>query len=64
LTYDETQPNEKGEPKPVGIAAELADVVIRVLDSCEGFEIPLVDAMLAKMEYNQWRPKRHGGKKA
>jgi len=64
LTYDETQPNEKGEPKPVGIAAELADVVIRVLDSCEGFEIPLLDAMLAKIEYNQSRPKRHGGKKA
>lgn len=46
--------------KSEGLAVELADVVIRVLDFCEHYNIPLIDAMLLKNEYNKTRPFRHG----
>lgn len=49
--------------KPEGIAVEMIDYIIRILDWC-GKENIDVDAMLArKHEYNQSRPYRHGGKK-
>ncbi len=51
-------------PKPVGVASELADVVIRIFDLAIGFNIPIVDAILEKHNYNQTRPFRHGNKKA
>ena len=50
-------------PKPEGIAVEMADCIIRILDWCgkEGVDI---DAIIsAKHEYNKSRPYRHGGKK-
>ena len=50
-------------PKPVGVASELADVLIRVFDACEHFGIPLDDAVLEKLSYNRSRPWRHGGKR-
>jgi NTP pyrophosphatase (non-canonical NTP hydrolase) len=50
--------------KPVGVASELADVVIRVMDLCEGMGIPLVQAIFDKNNYNKTRPHRHGGKLA
>lgn len=49
--------------KPEGIPVELADAVIRIFDLCEGFKIPLAEAILEKMKYNRTRPVRHGGKK-
>jgi NTP pyrophosphatase (non-canonical NTP hydrolase) len=48
--------------KPEGIPIELADVVIRLLDMCYQFEIPLAAAILEKIRYNKTRPYRHGGK--
>lgn len=39
---------------------ELADCVIRIFDLAGGLELPLVDALLAKHEYNQTRPHKHG----
>lgn len=48
--------------KPEGVAAEFADVLIRVADVCEQRGIPLEDAILEKLEYNKTRPWRHGGK--
>lgn len=48
--------------KPEGIAVELADCIIRILDYCgkEGIDI---DAVLrGKHEYNKTRPYKHGGK--
>ncbi|AEL98011.1 pyrophosphatase [Mycobacterium phage Patience] len=48
--------------KPQGITSELADVIIRVFDMAAELELPLVEALLAKHEYNQTRPYRHGGK--
>lgn len=48
--------------KPVGIAVEMIDCLIRILDWC-GKEGVDVDAILsAKHQYNKTRPYRHGGK--
>lgn len=49
--------------KVEGIAAELADVLIRIFDDSERFGIPTIEAMFQKMLYNKTRPHRHGGKK-
>lgn len=51
-------------PKPEGIAAELADVLIRIGDWCGKHGIPLEEALVAKLAYNRSRPYRHGGKRA
>ena len=48
--------------KPEGIAVELADVVIRIADMCGLYGIDLEAAIAEKMEYNEKRPMRHGGK--
>ena len=48
--------------KPQGIASELADVLIRVLDMAEEKGIPLLQAIFDKHAYNQTRPWKHGGK--
>lgn len=61
LRFEPTQPETPG--KPVGIASEFADVLIRIFDTCEQYKIPLVTALEAKLEYNKSRPHRHGGKK-
>lgn len=49
--------------KPEGVAVELADCVIRILDYCGHAGIDLEEAIRIKHEYNKSRPYRHGGKK-
>ena len=56
----ETYYREDG--KPEGIPAELADVVIRIMDMCDHYGIDLAAAMVEKHEFNKSRPYRHGGK--
>lgn len=59
---DEPLVYSEGE-KPEGIAVEMIDCLIRILDWC-GKEGVDVDEILArKHEYNKTRPYRHGGKK-
>lgn len=41
-------------------AVELADTIIRILDYCGYFSIPLGQALEEKMEYNSKRPYKHG----
>ena len=53
-----------GNDKPEGIPIELADEVIRIMDTCERYKIDLESAMRIKFKYNKTRPYKHGGKKA
>lgn len=49
--------------KPCGIPIELADVLIRIFDTCGYYGIDLEEAVMVKMQYNATRERRHGGKK-
>ena len=55
---------DKGNGKVFGVPVELADCVIRILDTCAAYDIDLADAIERKMRYNEARPHRHGGKLA
>ncbi|WP_333594379.1 hypothetical protein [Anaerospora hongkongensis] len=59
--YRATAPT-KCSTKPEGIAPELADTVIRIMDICGKYGIDLEAAILEKHEYNKTRPYKHGGK--
>lgn len=48
--------------KPEGVPAELADVIIRVLDLCEYYGIDMEKAVIEKHQYNITRPYKHGKK--
>lgn len=50
------------ERKPEGLAAELADVIIRICNMSASLNLPLEKALAAKLAYNKTRPYRHGGK--
>ena len=50
--------SDKG--KPEGFAVELADCVIRIMDTCDSLGIDLQDMILEKHEYNKTRPYKHG----
>jgi NTP pyrophosphatase (non-canonical NTP hydrolase) len=52
--------NDKG--KPEGIPIELADLLIRVADTCGRYGIDLEEALRIKLKFNEGRPHRHGGK--
>jgi NTP pyrophosphatase (non-canonical NTP hydrolase) len=53
--------NEKGKPEGWGV--ELADCVIRIMDTCQHYDVDLQGLVELKMRYNETRPHRHGGKK-
>ena len=52
------------DDKPEGVPIELADTVIRILDTCAQYGIDIEKAIKVKMKYNAGRPYRHGGKLA
>ena len=54
--------NMKPFSKPEGIPIELADVIIRIMDFCGGYNIDIASALDDKIRYNKTRPHRHGGK--
>jgi len=48
--------------KPEGIATEMADCIIRILDWCGKENIDIESILRMKHEYNKTRPYKHGGK--
>jgi NTP pyrophosphatase (non-canonical NTP hydrolase) len=50
--------------KPIGIPSELADIIIRVLDICGAYGVDIDAAVESKMEFNETREVRHGGKRS
>lgn len=51
-----------GDLKPLGFPSELADILIRLLDTAKRYDVDLMFEYEAKMAYNRNRPYRHGGK--
>lgn len=49
--------------QPEGIAIELADCILRILDYCGHAGIDIDEAIALKHEYNKTRPYKHGGKR-
>lgn len=50
------------EPKPVGVPSELADIIIRTLDTAAAWGIDIDAAIERKMAYNLTRAHKHGRK--
>lgn len=46
------------------VEEELADIVIRALDTARALGLDIGEAVMAKHEYNKGRPHKHGGKLA
>lgn len=42
---------------------EFADVIIRIMHFAKHYKLRVAEAIVAKVEYNDTRPYRHGGKK-
>lgn len=55
--------DKDGLEKPEGPGIELADLVIRVLHFAASRGLNLESLVEMKMEYNELRPYRHGGKR-
>ena len=58
----ETYFNEDKPTKPEGVPSELADIIIRVLDTCGHYGIDIDAIVRMKLAYNATRGHRHGGK--
>jgi NTP pyrophosphatase (non-canonical NTP hydrolase) len=56
-------PKDEKLPHHSNFTVELADCVIRILNYAGEANLKLPEAILDKMEYNETRPKMHGGKK-
>lgn len=50
-------------PKFTGAEAELADVVIRIMDLAQARGWNISEALIEKMKFNKTRKHKHGGKK-
>ena len=50
--------------KPEGIAIEIIDVVVRIMDWFGHEDLDFEKLLKLKMQFNEDRPFRHGGKKA
>jgi NTP pyrophosphatase (non-canonical NTP hydrolase) len=48
--------------KPEGMASELADVIIRALDTAGAMGFDMATEIRTKVDFNKTRPHKHGGK--
>ncbi len=62
IRYAGYNKRSKHIPEHSQVAEEMADVVIRVMDFCEGEDINLGSAIVSKMSFNATRPYKHGKK--
>ncbi len=60
LRHDD--PPDKHIPEFNGVEAELADVIIRILDMAPARNWRIAEAVVAKIEFNKTRERKHGGK--
>lgn len=60
ITPNHTHELDEEPPKPIGIPAELADIVIRACNMAGEYGIDLERAIREKTEYNRTRPHKHG----
>lgn len=60
--YNESIDEWAPEDKPEGVAVEMADCLIRLLDWFGAMGYDLEAIVRAKCAYNETRPYRHGGK--
>lgn len=51
---------DKHLPQYSSLAVELVDGMIRILDTAEWLDLDLGPVLVAKMEYNESRPHKHG----
>ena len=58
------QGRKTGTCKPEGVAVELCDAIIRILDYLAYMGVDVEAVLMAKHEYNKGREYRHGGKRA
>ena len=58
------KPGKDGPCKPEGLAVELCDAIMRILDYLAYMKVDVEAVLEAKHAYNLGRPYRHGGKKA
>lgn len=56
-------PPDSHIPEFTGVEAELADVIIRIMDMAPARGWRIAEAVEAKIAYNRTRPHMHGGKK-
>lgn len=64
--FDHSHPVPEGSDhvcKPEGVGSEAADVLVRLLDTCERHGIDLRAELERKIVYNRTRGYRHGGKR-
>ena len=47
-------------PEYTGREAELADVIIRIMDTAESRGLDVIGAVVTKMQFNDTRPYKHG----
>ena len=59
----QTDMSQYDTEKLEGVAVEMADCIIRILDWCGKENIDIQGIIERKHEYNQTRPFKHGGKK-
>jgi len=55
-------PASEHVPEFTAVEEEMSDLLIRVLDYCRGHGCRLPEALIAKMEFNNTRPLKHGKK--
>ena len=62
--FDPKRKYYRADGKPEGLGPELADQVIRAMDTAETYGIDLEAEIFEKSAFNETRPERHGGKRA